>query len=121
MADVIQLPGLLNFRVVKGDEINVRLNLNTSIAGWTFASVIYAADITGAGGGDGTLTNVGPTVTQPAMSVVSQTAGTMLIGLSENQTDLLNPASRYRWYLRAVAPGNITRTILAGDFTTVAP
>jgi hypothetical protein len=122
VADVVQLPGLLNFRVVKGDQIDVRLNLNTNITGYTFTSQIYASNTLGGGGGSvDTITGIAGTVTQPILSIVSQTAGTVLIGLSENQTNLLDPLSTYRWYLRAVAPGVITRTILAGDFTTVAP
>jgi hypothetical protein len=122
VADVVQLPGLLNFLVVKGDQIDVRLNLNTNITGYTFTSQIYASSIVGTGGGSvDTITGIANTVTQPILSIVSQTAGTMLIGLSENQTNLLDPLSTYRWYLRAVAPGVVTRTILAGEFTTVAP
>lgn len=122
MAEVVQLPGALSFRVVKGDEITVALNLGFDITGHTFSTQIYRAVVTGYGGGGGeTLTSIGQTITQPTLGIVSQTAGTMLVGVSENQTNLLAPGTTYRWYLRAVAPGDITRTILAGDFTTVAP
>lgn len=122
MADVVQLPGVLNFRVVSGDEITVALNLNQDITGYTFTSQIYQANVVGYGGGGGSsLTSIGQTVTQPTLGIVSATAGTMLVGMSEYQTSLLTPGTTYRWYLRAVAPGEITRTLLAGEYTTVAP
>jgi hypothetical protein len=122
MAQVSQLPGVLDFQLVKGDECTVALNLGFDVTGYTFSSVIYATTITGIGAGaGGTLTSIGQTITQPTLGVVAATAGTMLVGISENQTNLLTPGSTYRWYLRAVAPGDITRTLLAGTFTTVAP
>lgn len=122
MAQVSQLPGVLDFQLVKGDECTVALNLGFDVTGYTFSSVIYSTVVTGAGGGDGsTLTSVGATVTQPTLGVVAATAGSMLVGVSESQTNMLTPGSTYRWYLRAVAPGEITRTLLAGTFQTVAP
>jgi hypothetical protein len=45
----------------------------------------------------------------------------MTVALSETQTNLLSPSSTYRWYLRWVAPGQITRTIISGSVTAVAP
>ena len=117
----MQLPGVLNFRIVNGDEVNAVVNLNRDITGYQFTTYIYRATSIGTGGGASAITAIGPTVTQPVLSVVAPTAGTMLVALSEQQTSLLTPGTGYRWFLRAVAPGEVTRTILSGDVTAVAP
>lgn len=122
MPDVVQLPGNLGFRLVKGDELSVALNLNRDITNYSFTTYIYSTSVTGGGGGgDGTLVGIGTTITQPTLGIVAETAGKMIIGLSEQQTNLLTPNQTYRWFLRAVAPGDITRTLLSGDVVTVAP
>jgi hypothetical protein len=121
VADFVQLPGTLNFRVVSGDEVNAAVNLTRDISGYTFTTAIYSTNVTGGGGGDGSLVSIGQTITVPALGIVAATAGTMIVGLTETQTATLVPGQTYRWYLRGVAPGDVTRTILSGDVVTVAP
>jgi hypothetical protein len=67
------------------------------------------------------LSGVGTTITQPTIGIPDPTTGSMVIGLSETQTKLLSPTQTYRWYLRWIAPGEITRTIISGSVTAVAP
>lgn len=121
MADFVQLPGTLNFRVTFGDEVNTAINLNRDVTGYSFSTVIYRANVQGAGGGDGAVTTIGQTITQPTVGVVSSATGELNFGLTEAQTLLLTPGVPYRWYLRAVAPGDVTRTLISGDVVTVAP
>lgn len=121
MAQFDQLPGTLDIRLVPQDECNIALNLQRSVAGYTFTSFIYQADIVGTGGGMGTISAYGPTITAPTIGITDQTAGTMIIGLSEAQTSQLSPGQSYRWFLRWVAPGEVTRTIISGSVTAVAP
>jgi hypothetical protein len=106
---------------VPGDECNVALNLQRSVAGYTFTSFIYQSDITGTGGGAGSINGIGQTVTAPTIGISDAATGSMIIGLSESQTSLLSPGANYRWFLRWVAPGDITRTIISGSVTAVAP
>lgn len=122
MAEVVQIPGELGLRLVPGDELNFALNLQTDCSGYTFTSYIYRATATGGGGGSATiLYGIGQTVAAPTITMVSQTAGTMMVGVNETQSALLTPGGNYRWFLRWVAPGDITRTILGGPVTSVAP
>lgn len=121
MAQFDQLPGTLDVRLVPQDECNIQLSLNRDVTGYTFTSFIYRADLTGTGGGMGSIAAYGPTVTSPTIGITDQTAGTMIVGLSETQTGLLSPGQNYRWFLRWVAPGEITRTIVSGSVTAVAP
>lgn len=121
MADFVQLPGELNIRCVRADEVNVAVNLNRDVTGHTFESYVYNATQVFGAGGVGGLSGVGTTITAPTIGITNLTAGSMIIGLTEAQTSLLYPGGSYRWYLRWVAPGELTRTILAGTVTAVAP
>lgn len=117
-----QLPGDLSIQLVPGDEVNLAVNLQRSVVGYTFTSFIYQSDITGTGGGGvSSFSNIGQTVTAPTIGVTDASSGAMILGLSETQTALLSPSGSYRWYLRWVAPGEITRTIVSGSVTAVAP
>ena len=121
MATFSQLPGELSIQLVPGDELNIALNLQRSVAGYTFTSFIYQSNITGSGGGVSSFSSIGQTVTSPTIGITNATSGSMILGLSETQTALLSPGEDYRWYLRWVAPGEITRTIISGSVTAVAP
>lgn len=104
-----------------GDEINVAISLQRDVTSYSWESYIYQSDLTTAGGGAGSLSGIGTTVTQPTVGVSNAATGAMVIGLSEAQTRLLSPGTTYRWYLRWVSPTDITRTIISGSVTAVAP
>jgi hypothetical protein len=91
------------------------------VVGYTFTSFIYQSDITGTGGGAGSINGIGRTVTAPTIGISDASTGSMILGLSESQTALLSPNQNYRWFLRWVAPGEVTRTIISGSVTAVAP
>jgi hypothetical protein len=116
-----QLPGDLGLTFVSGDELNVAVNLQRNVQNYQFSSYIYRSDLVSTGGGDGSFSTIGATVVQPTIGIVDASAGSMVIGLSETQTAQLIPGNSYRWFLRWVAPGEITRTIVSGDVTAVAP
>ena len=121
MSNFDLLPGTLNLRFVKGDEVNIAVTLQRDITSYYFESYVYESTTTGTGGGLESLIGIGTTVTAPTIGITTPTTGSMVIGLSEVQTNLLTPGQDYRWYLRWVAPGEITRTILSGSVTAVAP
>jgi hypothetical protein len=111
----------LDVIAVNGDEVNLAVTLQTNITGYSFESYIYRSTTTTAGGGVGSLSGIGATVTQPTIGISNATTGAMIIGLSENQTRILSPGTTYRWYLRWISPTDVTRTILSGSITAVAP
>jgi hypothetical protein len=111
----------LDVIAVNGDVVNLAVTLQTNITGYSFESYIYQSATTTAGGGAGSLSGIGATVTQPTIGISNATTGAMIIGLSENQTRILSPGKTYRWYLRWISPTDITRTILSGSITAVAP
>jgi hypothetical protein len=115
------LPGQLDIIAVRGDEWNIAISLQRDVSNFAWESYIYRSEVTTEGGGAGSLAGVGTTVTQPTIGIPNPSTGSMVIGLSENQTILLSPTQTYRWYLRWIAPGQITRTIISGSVTAVAP
>lgn len=122
MADFIALPGTLNVQIVVGDEVEMTLDFDQNLTGYTFSAPIYVAGlISSGGGGAGFVNTVGDTATDWAVAEVDLATGRLNLGLSETQTNALSPLITYRWYLRWVAPGVVTRTILSGTLTPYAP
>jgi len=117
-----QLPGDLTVTFVVGDEVNFTLSLGTSVTNYTFTAGVYVVSTSGFfGGGGDTVTDVGATAFTPTIAVANASAGTLTWGASENQTALLSPAIKYRHFVRWVAPGGVTRTIVSGDLVPKAP
>ena len=120
--EFVQLPGDLGLRFIRGDEVNVAISLQRDVTNYSFTSYIYnSTSITAGGGVLGGVNTTGATVVQPTLSVVNASTGSLVLGLSETQTAALSPTGSYRWYLRWVAPGDITRTIVSGSVTAVSP
>ena len=63
----------------------------------------------------------GDTAATFAVSVTSASNGQLNVALTETQTAALDEGTLYRWRLRGVAPGDVTRTFIAGTFTVRAP
>ena len=70
---------------------------------------------------DAGLTGIGETATTFAIENTNLAAGQITIGLSESQTIALSPAIAYRWYMRWVDGGGVTRTVLSGTVTVANP
>jgi hypothetical protein len=117
-----QLPGDLTVTFVVGDELNFTLSLGTSVTGYTFTAGVYVVSTNGFfGGGGGTVSAVGAIAITPTITVANASNGTLTWGVSEEQTGSLSPAIKYRHFVRWVAPGGVTRTIVSGDFVPKAP
>ena len=128
MASFDQIPADLPITCVVGDELNVGLALKTganvavNVTGYTLEAKVYVPNYANPDGsfGAGAYT-VGTTAATFAVAVVSASAGTVNIGLTETQTAALSPAVGYRWFFRWVDTSGVTLTVLAGAFTARAP
>lgn len=117
-----QLPGDLTITHVIGDEVNFTVDLDVDVSNYTFTAGVYVAGTSGFfGGGGGTITEIGASVFSPTITVANAAAGTLTWGASETQTSGLVAGIRYRHYVRWIAPGGVTRTIVSGDYIPVAP
>lgn len=117
-----QLPGDLTITHVIGDEVNFTIDLDVDVTGYTFSAGVYVVSTQGVmGAGGGTVPGIGSTAFTPTITVANAAAGTLTWGASETQTGALNAGIRYRHFVRWVAPGGITRTIVSGDYIPKAP
>lgn len=122
MATFESLPGELNLKFVPGDEINVNCDFDINITGYTVTNLIYVKNVYAtSGGGSGSVSTVGATVTTFVQNVTNASAGQITLNLPEDRSSLLSPAIGYRWYLRWIDTSNVTRTVLSGDVTAVSP
>lgn len=122
MSTFTQLPGTLDITFVQGDEVTVALDFDRDLTGYSITAPIYVTAVFASGGGGSSFVEtVGQVATNFVVSATNLAQGQLLMGLSESQTALLSPGIAYRWYLRWVAPGLVTRTVLSGTVTVVNP
>lgn len=122
MATFSQLPGTLDITFVAGDEVAIALDFDRGLTGYTITTAVYVTAVyASGGGGTGFVTGIGETAATFAISNTNLAAGQITIGLSEQQTAALSPAIAYRWYLRWVDTGQVTRTVLSGTVTVANP
>lgn len=118
-----QLPGTLDIEFVAGDEVGgPSIDFDRDITGYTFEAPIYVTQVFATGvGGTGSGESIGATVLNWTVSVVDAAAGTLALGLTEEQTASLSPGTQYRWFLRWVDTSGYTRTVLSGTVTARNP
>lgn len=116
MADYAVLPSNLNLIFVRGDEFGILLDFSTDLSGYQFQTVVYEV---------GSVVNGQPIAGSIAVNFtlteVDLSAGQINLSLQENQTQAFDLTKTYRWYLRWVAPGVVTRTVLSGAIVVGDP
>ena len=104
------------------EQFDVSIDASIDLSDHTFEAVVYSTAPSSSGswsGGNGLL--VGDIEATFTVNVVSLSDGQLNIGLTETQTEALSPNGSYRWYLRWSDEDGVTRTVLAGQFTTRIP
>jgi len=116
MADYAITPSPLNIQFVRGDEFGMLLDFDQNLTSYQFVTDIYeVASVSG-----GVYTR-GASLTSFTITEVDLSLGKINLSLTETQTQSLDLGKRYRWYLRWIAPGVVTRTVLSGDITAGDP
>ena len=116
MATWSQIPDVLDFVFVQGDEVKVLLDFDDNLTGYTFETKIIEV-----------LEVIGGNVTQYEDVVdftqenVNLSAGQVNLSLQESVTGSLSLGGNYRWYMRWTAPGLIKRTVLSGAISVRSP
>jgi hypothetical protein len=121
MSEFIALPGPLNISLTVGDEFGMLADLSIDTTGFTWTAIVYEAATTVSFVNPSGVSTQGATAATFAITVVNAAAGQVNLSLTEIQTAALNPATTYRWYLRGVSPGIVTRTYLSGTLKAYAP
>lgn len=94
------LPGELNLAFRAGDQLDVSLDFDIDMTGYSVSANI-ASLVDGA-----TIASVSATVTNASSGIVT-------IGMTETATAALKPGT-YRWRLIWTATGNVVRTAVSG-------
>lgn len=118
------LPAELDLAFIKGDEFGMVLSVDsTDLTGYTYDTKIYSLTTVEVGGGlgAGVASAAGATVVSFTVTPVDLTAGQVNLSLSEIQTNALSAGGEYRWWFKTITPGQVTRTILAGDVSVRMP
>jgi hypothetical protein len=121
MADFSVLPGTLNIYLVTGDEFGMLADLDIDTTGYTFTAIAYEVSTVSSIANPTGVVTAGSTAVTFTVTVVNAAAGQWNLSLTEIQTASLSPGTTYRWYLRGVSSGLVTRTFLAGTLRAYAP
>lgn len=116
MAEYAILPFTLDLRFIRGDEFNMALDFEQSLVSYSLYTQIYEVASVSAG-----VPTKGPTLTTFTIDPVDLSLGKINLSLTETQTESFNLAKSYRWWLRWVSPGVVTRTILSGTISVGDP
>lgn len=115
------LPATLDIVVLKGDEFGMDLDFDTSLNSFAWTAEVFVSTRTVNSNYPGGLAIEGATAATFTVNVVDAANGQLNLALDETTTGGLDEATTYRWYLRGVAPGAVTRTYISGSFTVRAP
>lgn len=115
MASYAILPETLDLAFVRGDEFGMLLDFDMDLTSYSFQTSIYESSIV-----NGVPTQIGAG-TNFTVTNVDIPAGQINLSLQETQTQGLDVSKTYRWFLRWVAPGVVTRTIISGSISLRDP
>lgn len=122
MASLSILPATLDVVCLKGDEFTQSVTFTaTDITGYTFSAAVFATTRTVSSAFPGGIDTQGDTVETMTVTVNDAAIGSTTLSLSETQTANLSESSTYRWFLRGVEPGDVTRTYISGSFAVRSP
>jgi hypothetical protein len=124
MADYSVLPAQLDLAFVRGDEFNMSIDLSFDGTGYTWSAVVFEASLAADNGGVGSASgnySQGSTAATFSLDTVSAANAQYIISLTESQTLALDANLLYRWFLRGVSPGGVTRTYLSGSVSARTP
>jgi hypothetical protein len=121
MSEFIALPGPLNISLTVGDEFGMLADLSIDTTGFTWTAIVYETATTVSFVNPSGVSTQGATAAAFSVTVVNAAAGQVNLSLTELQTVALSPSTSYRWYLRGVSPGIVTRTYLSGTLKAYAP
>ena len=119
--EFLALPGTLNISLTTGDEFGMLADLDIDTTSFAWTAIIYETATSVSFVTPGGVSTQGATAATFTVTVINAAAGQVNLSLTEVQTAALNPATNYRWYLRGVSPGLVTRTYISGTLKAYAP
>ena len=102
MAELNQIPGRLNIRVISGDDLMFVLNFGMDLSSHTFVAKVLPDYLSDTGG------------TAISIESTDLVHGIITLSLTDTQITAL-PKKKNYWYLKWTI-GDMTRKIIDGDF-----
>lgn len=121
MATLDTLPAQLDVTLTKGDEWGATVDFSIDLTGYTFSAAVFSTSRTVSSSFPAGLNTQGDVAVTIAVTELDIASGQLGLSLTETQTDSLSESATYRWYLRGVAPGSVTRTYISGSFAVRTP
>lgn len=121
MATFLQLPGVLDLSFTAGDTVQVPLDFDRSLVGYTLSTGVYVVAQTVPTSGGSSQPTAGATVFTPTISVTSAADGTVVVLMTPQQTSLLSPVGTYRWFFRWTDGSGGILTVVSGSVKAFAP
>ncbi len=118
---VQQIPGEFPIEIVRGDELNFTVRVVADLTGYTITSGVFDPTSTANPIPDLFSPALTTTVETVTISGQSVTRTNTLVSFVESNTALLDPRRPWRWYMRWVSPGGVTRTFVSGDVRSRIP
>ncbi len=113
MATISSVPETVDLEFVIGDEFTFEVDLDVNATGYTFEAKLFRVTSFSANGDP----LVKQEVTNFTQVPVDLSQGRLNLTLNEAQTGALSLENSYRWSLRWIAPGTITKTVRSGKVT----
>ena len=120
MASLSFLPATLDLAVTQGDEFGLSLDFSIDLSNYSWTAIVYETTRTVSSQFPGGIDTTGDTAATFTVTEVDAAAGEINLTLQESVTAALDETQTYRWYLRGVAPGSVTRTYVSGTFSVKA-
>ena len=121
MASLALLPATLDLSVTQGDEFGILLDFSIDLSNYSWTAIVYATTRTVSSQFPGGIDTAGDTAATFVVTEQDAAAGQINLSLQEAATSGLSETQTYRWYLRGVAPGTVTRTYVSGTFAVKSP
>lgn len=110
MPSYLQLPATCDLQFIRGDELPFTVQFpGRDLTGYTLTSGVYVA------GTEDAFVVQTPTLEVNVTTTNGVPTTAVTVVLVETQTAALSIFNRYRWFLKWVSPGGLTRTLLAGN------
>jgi hypothetical protein len=112
-----QVPGNLDLKIVKGDDLSLQFNVPFSCSGYTFTTTVY--DSSGTTFSIVTSTSVQSTILSIVQTTFYASATSLFTPISNNDSHNINITNSSYWKMVYVDNNNFTRTFISGYLEAV--
>lgn len=119
---VQQIPAELPIELVRGDELSFVVRVNADLTGYTITAGVFNAAVTEWTPDDDEFApDLEVDIETVTIGEEEVTRTDITVSFTEEHTEALSVRQSWRWYLRWVSPGNVTRAFVSGEVRSRNP